>query len=393
MDGSGVIPKNEIAEAYEALTRPLGVAEGLPGRFYGEDFYRIEQERLFPRTWCAVAFASQLPEPGDMKPIDLAGWPILVLRDRDGEIRAFHNICRHRCIRLVTEPAHRSLIRCPWHSWAFGLDGALVATPDLGGANISEAEGFDRSQLGLKPIRVGRWLDYVFVSLDDEGPSFESYIAPTKALLADYELEHLIATDQIKDVYEGNWKIAMEGGLEHYHLTFAHPHLSADRFRNAAPCFAPGSYAGSYVDMSKRTSGEDTDPAFNARLPRLRTRDGGPLPKLYTLNIFPTGTMLVVAERIMLGVMLPEGPYRTNFELNYYVQPEAANDPATAKARKDTVDSSYLTMTQDQPFVKEVQATSFTRDRSGVGVRFSPYWEDGVRRFQQLVLEALDSPS
>jgi choline monooxygenase len=389
MDGFGAIAQDEIAQAYEALMRPIGVAEGLPGKFYGEPFYRLEQDRLFARSWCAVAFASQLPNPGDMQPIDLAGWPIVIVRDKDGEIRAFHNVCRHRCIRLVTEPTHRALIRCPWHSWAYSLDGSLVATPEIGGANINEAEGIDRSQLGLKPIRVGRWLDYIFVNLDDQASSFERYIAPTKALLADYELEHLIASDQIKDVYESNWKIAMEGGLEHYHLPFAHPHLSADRFRNGAPCFAPGSYAGSMVDLSKRTGGEATDPAFNARLPALRTRDGQPLPKLYTLNLFPTGTMLVVSERIMLGVMLPDGPFRTNLEQNYYVQPEAAKAPELAQARKDTVDSSYLTMTQDQPFMKAFQEASFTRDRSGLAVRFSPYWEQGVMRFQQLVLEAM----
>ena len=98
-------------------TAPAGEALGLPGRAYGEDFYRLEQRELFPRLWCVAGFSSDIPESGDMMPVELAGWPLVLVRGEDGEVRAFHNICRHRAMRVVPAPCrgHSALV-CPWHS-------------------------------------------------------------------------------------------------------------------------------------------------------------------------------------------------------------------------------------------------------------------------------------
>lgn len=170
-----------------------------------------------------------------MIPIDLAGWPILGLgpQGKDGEVRAFHNVCRHRGIRLVSEPCRRPLIRCPWHSWTYNLQGELTATPEIGGAGAHDADGIDRSTFGLKEIRVGRWPNLIFVNVDGSAPGFEDYIAPVTALLDGYDLEHLTHAMQVNEGYRGNWKLSKEGGLEHYHLTFAHPQLGGRVFRHA----------------------------------------------------------------------------------------------------------------------------------------------------------------
>src|SRR5262249_7145020 len=90
-----------------ALERPLGQAIGLPGRVFSAEFFEVEQHCLFPRIWCPVAFASDIPDRGDALPVDLAGWPVLLVRAEDGEIRAFLNICRHRAMQVVTQPSKR----------------------------------------------------------------------------------------------------------------------------------------------------------------------------------------------------------------------------------------------------------------------------------------------
>src|SRR5436190_6499381 len=87
-----------------AIRGPAENARGLPGRAYGAKFYELEQRRLFPRRWCPVAFASEVPEPGDVLPVELAGWPVLLVRGEDGRLRGFLNICRHRAMRVVPEP-------------------------------------------------------------------------------------------------------------------------------------------------------------------------------------------------------------------------------------------------------------------------------------------------
>src|SRR5579859_3142695 len=125
----------EDAAARAALARPLAEAEGLPGYYYGGEFFAVEQRLLFPRGWAAIAVGARIPSTGDMLPVDLAGWPLLLVRQADGGIMAFHNMCRHRALLLVPEPcAGERSIRCPWHAWRYALDGALQATPEIGGA-------------------------------------------------------------------------------------------------------------------------------------------------------------------------------------------------------------------------------------------------------------------
>lgn len=381
-----------IAAAAQALNRPIAEAEGLPGAFYGADFYKIEQQRLFPASWCAVAVGQAIPNPGDMLPIDVAGWPILIVRARDGEVRAFHNICRHRGIRLVAEPCNTPRIRCPWHSWTYGLDGALLATPELGGAGVSQVEGFDKTALGLKPIPVGRWLDLVFVNIDGKAQPFADYIAPVEALFADHDLADLRYGMPIVDDYAGNWKIAMEGGIEDYHLTFAHPELEAHLFRNSTPCVHLGSYTGVATEVAPEGAAPN-QLAWTARLPALKRRDGGPLPYLHALTIFPTGTILIAADHIMLGTLLPDGPTRTRVDIHLYFDGEAAADPALADARAGTLAMWHTVLPQDMPFIAAAQAAASVRDAAGIATRFSPYWEAGVRGFQQMVVDAVRAPA
>ncbi len=145
-----------VRDIKDAVSRPLGKAVGLPGAAFNDPgFMALENERLFARTWVAAALTSDIPEPGDAVPIEVAGLPLVILRNRDGQVRSFHNICRHRAMTVVAERrSGLKSLRCPWHPWTNGLNGRLVATPNLVGIGKPEAEGFDKSDLGLQPVRV-----------------------------------------------------------------------------------------------------------------------------------------------------------------------------------------------------------------------------------------------
>jgi choline monooxygenase len=403
-----VITPETIHAARTALERPIGLAEGLPGLFYGNTFYQTERRELFPSTWCAVSVGAAIPQPGDMQPIDLAGWPILVVRARDGGIRAFHNICRHRAMRLVREPCTAATrIICPWHAWTYDLTGKLLGMPELGGAGINSVDGFDRAQLGLKPIAVGQWLDYVFVNLDGKAAPFAEHIDPLRRVFADLNLAGLRHGGRLEDFYQGNWKLATEGGIEDYHLPFGHPQLNAHLYRNTRPLWAPDVYAGGAVAVADESSVDDspsggsaTDAAgaangtesrpWNARLPALTRRDGRVLTELLVLNVFPTGTILVAADHVMLGMVLPDGPSRTKVDLHLYFDGDAAKSTDLEIARRETMTMWQEVVKQDFPFVEGTQATIEARDAAGIRTRFSPYWEEAVFRFQQMVLNAIE---
>lgn len=377
----------EIANA--GLAAEDAPALALPGAYYGAEFYALERERLFPGQWCAVATASAIPEPGDMMPVELAGASILLVRNGAGEVEAFHNICRHRGIKLVGQPCSAPRISCPWHAWTYGLDGKLLATPEFGGEKINQVEGFTRQTHGLKPIALGRWLDLVFVNLDGRAAPFAEWIAPVEALFADYDLSDLVHGERLEDSYASNWKIAMEAGIEDYHLPFGHPQLEAHLFRNVEACVHRPVFAGGKVDVSAAQAQDSGARAWTARLPDLLTRDGKPLPELYSLCLFPTAVLLITADHVMLGTLLPDGPDRTRMDISLYYQGSAATDPALAGARRGNLEMWQGVIPQDKPFMEAAQATLGARDRAGIAPILSPYWEGGVRGFQQMVLDAL----
>ena len=213
----------------EALDRETGEAIGLPACAYGPDFYALEQQKLFPRLWCAVAFASDIPDLGDARPVELAGWPLLVVRDADGDVRVFHNVCRHRSNRVVDAPG-KGLKRlvCPWHSWTYDLDGRLLATPRIGGEQRNEDTAFNKTDVHLKEVRSALWLDYVMVNIDGNALAFDKHIAPLVALLASYDFDDIQVGTAWSTDFEGNWKLTVEGGIEDYHLPVIHSELMTD---------------------------------------------------------------------------------------------------------------------------------------------------------------------
>lgn len=382
-------PTFDLQNASAGLALEDAPPLALPGAFYGAQFHALERERLFPASWCAVATASAIPEPGDMLPIDLAGASILLVRNGEGEVEAFHNICRHRGIKLVGAPCTAPRITCPWHAWTYGLDGKLLATPEFGGEKINQVEGFARQDHGLKPIALGRWLDLVFVNIDGTAPPFAEWIAPVEALFADCDLSDLIHGERLEDIYAANWKIAMEAGIEDYHLPFGHPQLEAHLFRNVEPCVHRPVYTGGKVDVSAAHDQDSETRAWTARLPDLLTKEGKPLPELYSLCLFPTAVLLVTSDHVMLGTLLPDGPDRTRMDISLYYQGRAASDPALAEARQGNLEMWQGVIPQDKPFMEAAQATLKARDEAGIAPILSPYWEGGVRGFQQMVLDAV----
>lgn len=374
--------------ALAALARPTAEATGLPGRAYGEDFYRLEQRQLFPRTWAAVGFGAQVPEPGDACPVDLAGWPLVMMRGEDGELRVFHNVCRHRGMRVLAEPASKlHALRCPWHGWTYGLDGTLRATPNLGGEGVGEAPGFRKEGIALAPVRSGRWLDYVLVNLDGKAPPLDQHLAPLEAMIAGRDHTDLRHAGRWEGRYPGNWKTAVEGGIEDYHLPWGHPELVRGVVTRNPETHLGGACCSAVSGrIEYRQDARANAPALRAgALPAIPTAPPADPGRSYIANLFPTGIMAILPDHVMLGLFTPDGPAATRLEFSFYVQGDAASDPALAEMRRAMVDAWAFVAGQDTPFVKGVQSNHALRDNAGIGTRFSPFWEGAVHHFQKTV--------
>ena len=220
----------------DVVSNSIEKAHGLPNECYtSKDYTLIERKKLFEDKWIVAGVASSIPEIGDVKPIDILGMPILILRNKQNEIKVFHNVCSHRGVKLVSKSGKiNSLIRCPYHSWSYSLDGKLMATPHIGGMNKHSVEGFDKSKSNLKEIRSYIWLDLIMININQNEMSFEEYIKPLSDRwekfwpIKDRELiHHSNDFGYFKLNAKCNWKFAIENYCESYHLPWVHPGLNS----------------------------------------------------------------------------------------------------------------------------------------------------------------------
>lgn len=382
------IGDQEIAE----LERPIGQAAGLPGRVFSADFFELEQRRLFPRVWCPVAFASDIPDPGDGLPVDLAGWPILLLRNEEGAIRGFLNICRHRAMRVVTEPCKaKTSLSCPWHAWTYDLAGRLIGTPKLGGDRLNQDAAFPTDGLALMPVRVGQWLDLIFVNIDGKAPPLDQHLRPLEDMLRPYyDLSGLQRAEAWSTEYPANWKVAVETTLDEYHIPFLHPQLMAGvRSNNNANGHADGCYmmtsnARVYGDTSKA----GTAMGYGQSFPRI-LKESAPEPRSHFIVLFPIGALQTRPNHALLGLFLPEGPDRTRISFVHYYPGTTATAPDFAPAREAMVRSWKEVFEQDVPIARDVHRNHKLRDHVGLATRMAPAWEEGVASFYRSLASAM----
>src|SRR3546814_272954 len=210
-----MLDAHALAGAMAPVFDPPETARGLPNLCYVDPAYhRLEAERLLARDWLCVGVGADIPGRGDAVAVDAAGQPVLLVRDRDGTVRAFHNVCRHRGSILVEDRHSGPAIVCPYHSWSYALDGRLVRTPEVGGHGRHACASADKDKLGLRPVRVAAWLDFVFVNLSGDAPPLETVVAPMAAHWADYATDRLVHA--AADTYEllATWDLAVEKHLE-----------------------------------------------------------------------------------------------------------------------------------------------------------------------------------
>lgn len=233
---SQTIPQTISPAHLAAVECPIAVASGMPNAAYTDrEFHRFERDHLFAKTWTALAFCDDHRSEGVVTPVDFMGLPLLIVGDKDGNPAVFHNVCSHRGMRLVKEAKKTNgLLVCPYHAWTYDLNGALKATPHIGGVDANQVEGFRRENHGLKPVRSHRWMGILFINLSGDAPDFDTHAAPLIDRYRQYigadggrDLGPAQPDDGLSLEANCNWKLAVENYCEAYHLPWVHPSLNS----------------------------------------------------------------------------------------------------------------------------------------------------------------------
>ena len=218
------------------MTNPSKLEPTLPAECYLDNaFFAREKEQLFFASWMCVAREEQMPNPGDSLVLNVIGESILLVRNRQGSLRGFYNVCRHRGAELCM-PAERAtqthgiapaggvtsrgLIRCPYHSWVYDLDGALVAAPHI------DADALSKQEFSLHPVGVDTWGGFIFVHLTPaNAESLAEQLGAAVERTQRYPLAGLRIGHTISYSVDANWKVLAENYNECYHCAGVHPEL------------------------------------------------------------------------------------------------------------------------------------------------------------------------
>ena len=294
----------------------------LPGRYYHDPaIYEQERERIFERMWVCAGRAERAPRPGDYFAADLGRESVLVVRGRDGALRAFLNVCRHRGARLCAEGrGHlKGALRCRYHGWTYGLDGRLLAAPNLG-----EAEGFDRGEFGLWPVALAVWEGLVWLSLADEPEPLAAGIGRAlverfgdEATFARYHVGELKVARTIEYDVRANWKLLVENFLECYHCGPLHPELCR---------LLPGFRGGLAYQVGQGTEFADGVEAFTFSgssnrppLPHLQPEDRR---RYQGVVLRPNVFVNLLPDHVVLHTLRPQAPDRTRVTCDWLFDAE-----------------------------------------------------------------------
>lgn len=208
-------------ERIRALIESRKPGHALPGALYNDpDVFAFDLDAIFGRSWTMVGFEVELPQPGSYLSLHIGHSPILIVRGRDGALRGFHNSCRHRGAQMCQEGSgRRPRLVCPYHQWAYDLDGTLLTAPRM-------QASLDLATHSLRPIAVETVAGSVYACLSDNPPDFAPFRNAVAPLLEPHDLLNAKLAFQGTLVEKANWKLVMENARECYHCQVRHPELS-----------------------------------------------------------------------------------------------------------------------------------------------------------------------
>jgi phenylpropionate dioxygenase-like ring-hydroxylating dioxygenase large terminal subunit len=366
------------------VNEQIECAHTLASRFYIDPtILEIEKEKIFRRTWQLVGTLSRscgemngakrtIADPETFFTADAAGEPIVIVRDKEGTLRAFSNVCRHRAGPIAQGSGCKNVLRCGYHGWTYTLDGRLIGTPDVEGV-----EFFERSTMGMVPLRLETWEQFIFVNFDSKAEPLSSFLGEIPKQSRGFPFEGLRSVERRDYVLDCNWKVYVDNYLEGYHIPIAHPGLMreidyaqyrTETFRYYSQQFAP----------IRAMKTEDAGDRFYA--------PGTGLQEALYFWIFPNLMLNIYPDNVSTNLIVPISQEKTLTIFEWFF-----HDSGSEKAReriKKAVAFSDEVQQEDIGLCESVQRglRSATYDRG----RYSVRRENGVHHFHMLLREFLE---
>jgi glycine betaine catabolism A len=348
-----------------------GMQKSLPSSYYlaGEIFAQ-EKERIFCREWFCAAREEQVAKPGDFVVLDIAGESVLVVRTKEGNVKAHYNVCRHRGARLIAAPSEQpdadiklsggvlgaNGIRCPYHHWVYALDGYLLSAP-----HVKEEDGFCKADFSLHPVGVELWGGFIFVNLSFElaackGHTLRAQFGAAMERTVRYPLVDLRGARRIVYDVAANWKIILENYNECYHCGAVHPELC-----DIVPAFRQQGGSGLQWERgiphkegatTLTWTGKTNRAAFPGLNEDEKVRHKGEL-------IYPNLMLSLACDHVAAFSLWPRSPQRTMVVCDFLFYPEEMKKPGFDPS--DTVDFWDLVNRQDWEICKRVQQGTGSR--------------------------------
>jgi len=387
-------------ETYRATRLPVEYASTLiPDAYTTPEFHQLESQRLFARSWVAVCVTDELAEPGSFVVVEVAGQSLIVCRNRAGELRAHHNVCRHRGSRLVAEDRGRAdrFFQCPYHAWAYDLDGACLGTPlftpeagipedQQGIFDMSGVKAFDKAEHALYPVRVDTWGCLVFVCLDAEAPPLAEELGDLPERLEGYRIAEHRLLRRVEYEIAANWKLVGENFMEYYHLPWVHPGLV-----KVSPMKAHHRWQGRglYVGFCTSPIAANSEDGGWQGLPPLSTLEGSDAESARFAWVFPNVAVNALPNHTFLLLTRPTAFGYTRETAYLLAHPECIQGAGDAlEAETESLLAFWDEVNrEDIGIVERVQAG--LTNLSYTGGRMCYRFEESVHRFQNIVIDRI----
>jgi glycine betaine catabolism A len=301
-------------------------ARTMPGAYYtSAEILAEETERIFGRHWHCVGRASAIPRPGDYVLRTVAGDSLIVVHGRDGRMRAFFNICRHRGTQLCRESAgHFSeTIQCPYHAWTYATDGRLIGAP-----HMQEVPDFAKADYPLHQAALAQWEGFLFVSVADDPPPFDEWFAPMIGRLRRFDLPSLTVGHRVRYEVKANWKLVFQNYSECLHCPMIHPELSTVLpYQSGANDLVEGPFLGGYMEI---TAGNDSATLSGRACGRVVSEALGPddRRRAYYYSLMPNMLLSIHPDYVNYYIVTPVAPNLTTVESEWMFAPANEGDPA-----------------------------------------------------------------
>jgi Rieske 2Fe-2S family protein len=300
-------------------------AKTLPQQYFvSDEIFRREQEQIFSKHWVLVGHQSQIARDGDYVVTEVNRESLIVIRDRNGRVHGFFNVCRHRGTRLKEDACgHASAIQCPYHAWTYGLDGRLLGAP-----HMDEVPGFDKADYSLRPVNLALWEGFIFINLDGNAMPLEEWFAPLNGKFSHWNTSILRPAKRIEYDVRANWKLMFENYSECYHCPGVHPMLAkVSPYDSAENDLSEGPFLGGFMKINKGAGLTMSGKACAVKIDHEQEHEQEQENLVFYYSIFPNMLLSLHPEYVMVHQLWPKSPEQTLIVCDWFFHPDAFNRP------------------------------------------------------------------